>query len=111
MDVRPPLFIGEDYAYDFFESVEAALRYVEPWFPHAVPDYLNRSLRQIQPGSQRAYEHGGLESYDCRNTANPLLVPAFGAAPACKTQGPWTFNGVSAYFPRLQAAPPATKAR
>lgn len=38
-NVRPPLFIGEDYAYDFFESVEAALGYIEPWFPRAVPDY------------------------------------------------------------------------
>lgn len=49
---------------------------------------------------------GRYESFDCRHTKNPLDVPALGAAPPCITQGPWTFNGVTAYYPRVQPAPP-----
>lgn len=48
---------------------------------------------------------GRYKSYDCRHTGNPLVVPALGAAPPCVTQGPWTFNGVTAYYPRLRRAP------
>lgn len=49
---------------------------------------------------------GRYKSFDCRHTNNPLDVPALGAAPPCITQGPWTFNGVTAYYPRVQPAPP-----
>lgn len=49
---------------------------------------------------------GRYKSFDCRHTGNPLFIPALGAAPPCVTQGPWTFKGVTAYYPRLQPAPP-----
>jgi phospholipid/cholesterol/gamma-HCH transport system substrate-binding protein len=50
---------------------------------------------------------GVLDSYDCRNTHNPLILPATGiGAPPCILQGPWTFDGKSAYYPRLQLAGP-----
>lgn len=48
---------------------------------------------------------GRYPSFDCRHTGNVLYVPALGQAPPCVTQGPWTFNGKTAYFPRLQPAP------
>lgn len=50
---------------------------------------------------------GVLKSYDCRNTGNPLWLPPIGTgAPPCILQGPWSFNGKSAYYPRLTLAPP-----
>jgi virulence factor Mce-like protein len=49
---------------------------------------------------------GVLKAYDCRNTGNPLYLPPTGTgAPPCILQGPWTFNGKSAYYPRLTLAP------
>jgi virulence factor Mce-like protein len=48
---------------------------------------------------------GVLKAYDCRNTGNPLWLPPTGTgAPPCIRQGPWTFNGNSAYYPRLGLA-------
>jgi len=44
---------------------------------------------------------GVLPAYDCRNKDNPLIVPPFGGAPPCSLQGPWTFDGRKAYYPRL----------
>lgn len=49
---------------------------------------------------------GRYKSFDCRHTKNVVSIPALGAAPPCITQGPWTFNGVTAYYPRVQVAPP-----
>jgi ABC-type transporter Mla subunit MlaD len=49
---------------------------------------------------------GVLKAYDCRNTGNVLYLPPIGAAPPCILQGPWSFNGSSAYYPRLQLASP-----
>jgi phospholipid/cholesterol/gamma-HCH transport system substrate-binding protein len=50
---------------------------------------------------------GVLKSYDCRNTGNPLWLPPIGlGAPPCILQGPWTFDGKTAYYPRLTLAPP-----
>jgi virulence factor Mce-like protein len=60
-----------------------------------------------KPGSALEVAHGGLRAYDCRNIHNPLLLPATGTgSPPCITQGPWVFNGVSAYYPHLTMAPP-----
>lgn len=50
---------------------------------------------------------GGIKSYDCRHVNNPLILPPTGnGAPPCIEQGPWEFNGVSAYYPRLMPAAP-----
>lgn len=48
----------------------------------------------------------GLKSFDCRHTDNPPLLPPLGGTPPCRVQGPWTFNGKTAYFPRLERAGP-----
>jgi hypothetical protein len=50
---------------------------------------------------------GVLKAYDCRNVHNPLWIPPTGTgAPPCILQGPWAFDGKSAYYPRLQPAGP-----
>jgi hypothetical protein len=50
---------------------------------------------------------GLLKSYDCRHTGNRLWLPPTGSgAMPCVVQGPWTFNGRTAYYPRLLQSPP-----
>ncbi len=50
---------------------------------------------------------GVLKSYDCRHVHNPLYLPPTGTgAPPCILQGPWRFDGRSAFYPRLYRAPP-----
>jgi phospholipid/cholesterol/gamma-HCH transport system substrate-binding protein len=52
-------------------------------------------------------KQGFLDSYDCRNVNNTLFLPPLGTGvPPCKTQGPWDYRGTTAYYPRLQPAPP-----
>ncbi|UTI66739.1 MlaD family protein [Paraconexibacter antarcticus] len=48
----------------------------------------------------------GLASFDCRHLRNPAYLPPFGGVPPCHEQGPWTFDGKTAYFPRLSRAAP-----
>jgi virulence factor Mce-like protein len=69
----------------------------------------NRQNTYPAPDSELDIAKGGLRAYDCRNTGNPLIVPVIPpgtGAPPCVTQGPWTFNGLSRYFPQLQPAKP-----
>lgn len=69
----------------------------------------NRQNTYPAPDSENDIAHGGLKAYDCRNVNNALLVPVIppgSGAPPCVTQGPWKFNGLSRYFPRLQPAKP-----
>lgn len=67
----------------------------------------NRDNAYPKPNEALDIAHGGLEAYDCRNTGNPLYIPPTGTgAPTCKLQGPWTFDGKTAYYPRLQPTPP-----
>lgn len=67
----------------------------------------NRGNTYPKPGFVRGIaENGVLDSYDCRHLSNPLYLPAFGAAPPCREQGPWTYKGQTAYFPRLKRAAP-----
>jgi phospholipid/cholesterol/gamma-HCH transport system substrate-binding protein len=67
----------------------------------------NRANPYPAPGSENDIAHGGLRSYDCRNTDNILYLPPTGTgSPPCIQQGPWTFDGKSAFYPRLQLAPP-----
>jgi ABC-type transporter Mla subunit MlaD len=50
---------------------------------------------------------GFLKSYDCRNIHNVDYLPPLGSGvPPCLTQGPWTYRGKHAYYPRLQEASP-----
>jgi phospholipid/cholesterol/gamma-HCH transport system substrate-binding protein len=71
---------------------------------HRLPT--NRSNPYPAPDSELDIARGGLRAYDCRNTGNPLYLPPTGTgAPPCLLQGPWTFNGKSADYPRLQQAP------
>jgi virulence factor Mce-like protein len=58
-------------------------------------------------GFTEIQKQGFLKAYDCRHLHNPLLVPPTGTgSPPCILQGPWALNGVTAYYPRLQLAPP-----
>jgi hypothetical protein len=55
----------------------------------------------LETGSQ-----GVLDAYDCRNVHNPLWLAPLGGAPPCILQGPWSFDGKTAYYPRLEEAGP-----
>jgi phospholipid/cholesterol/gamma-HCH transport system substrate-binding protein len=69
----------------------------------------NRQNAYPAPASLLDIAHGGLKAWTCDNLNNPLIIPVIPTgtgAPPCKVQGPWTFNGVSAYFPHLTEAPP-----
>jgi phospholipid/cholesterol/gamma-HCH transport system substrate-binding protein len=66
----------------------------------------NRANPYLRPDGLASLGREPLRSYDCRNTGNPLYVPPTGSgAPPCVTQGPWTYKGETAYYPRLQRAP------
>jgi virulence factor Mce-like protein len=50
---------------------------------------------------------GYVKAFDCRNVHNRPYLPATGSgSPPCVLQGPWTFNGKSAFYPRLELAAP-----
>ncbi|MDX8153286.1 MlaD family protein [Patulibacter brassicae] len=67
----------------------------------------NTSNPYPKPGASRGLARdGSLRAYDCRHVRNPLIVPPTGGTPTCRTQGPWTFNGRTAYYPRLERAAP-----
>jgi ABC-type transporter Mla subunit MlaD len=68
----------------------------------------NRMNPYVEPGGLNNIQKlGYVKSFDCRNTGNPLLLPPTGTGtPPCVLQGPWTFDGKSAFYPRLQLAPP-----
>jgi hypothetical protein len=73
------------------------------------PPPTNRQNAYPAPTSLLDIAHGGLKAWTCDNLKNPLIIPVIPpgtGAPPCKVQGPWTFNGVSAYFPHLTEAPP-----
>jgi ABC-type transporter Mla subunit MlaD len=62
----------------------------------------------VTPGGQlNIAKLGYIKSFDCRNVHNPPYLPAIGlGSPPCVQQGPWTFNGKSAFYPRLTPAQP-----
>ena len=68
----------------------------------------NRSNAYPKPDSATDIGRiGHLRTYDCRHLGNTLYLPPTGTgAPPCDEQGPWTFNGVTSYFPHLVLAPP-----
>lgn len=68
----------------------------------------NRNNPYPKPGDtlDETGTQGVLDAYDCRNLGNPLWLPPTGPVPPCKLQGPWSFDGHTAYYPRLQQAAP-----
>ena len=62
----------------------------------------------VTPGGQlNIAKLGYIKSFDCRNVHNPAYLPALGlGSPPCVQQGPWTFNGKTAFYPRLTLAQP-----
>lgn len=66
----------------------------------------NRANPYLKPDGLRSLGREPLNSYDCRNTGNPLYVPPTGTgAPPCVEQGPWEYRGKRAYYPRLSPTP------
>src|SRR3954451_5540199 len=66
----------------------------------------NRHNAYFAPGELANIGKGGLLASDCRNTANPQIVPVIGAGPPpCKLQPPWTFGGHTQYFPHVDRVP------
>lgn len=61
----------------------------------------------VKPGGQADIAKlGHVKAFDCRNVKNPPYVPSTGTgSPPCDLQGPWEFNGKSAFYPRLELAP------
>jgi virulence factor Mce-like protein len=66
----------------------------------------NRGNTYPKPGFLNKIGAGGFDSYDCRHINNPAVLPPFGSTPACRTQGPWLFEGKSRYYPHLEPAAP-----
>lgn len=67
----------------------------------------NRQNPYPKPRSALQIGEGGLRAYDCRNLGNTNYLPPTGSgSPPCIEQGPWTFNGKTAEFPRLTLASP-----
>lgn len=66
----------------------------------------NRGNTYPDPSFLEDFARTGLKSFDCRHTNNPPLLPPLGAAPPCVTQGPWTFQGETRYYPHLKPSPP-----
>lgn len=66
----------------------------------------NRGNTYPDPSFLEDFARTGLKSFDCRHVDNSPVLPPFGAAPPCLTQGPWTFKGKTRYYPHLEPAPP-----
>lgn len=68
----------------------------------------NRPNPYPRPNGALSIGSGTLNAFDCRQTGNTEYVPPTGGngAPPCIEQGPWEFNGESAYYPRLKRAAP-----
>jgi virulence factor Mce-like protein len=68
----------------------------------------NRSNAYPKPNSADDIgKIGHLKTYDCRHLGNTLYLPPTGTgAPPCDEQGPWTYRGLTRYFPHLELAPP-----
>lgn len=68
----------------------------------------NRSNPYRKPGSfDDLARRGYLTSYDCRNLGNPAyLAPLGTGVPPCLEQGPFEYDGKTAYYPRLERAAP-----
>jgi hypothetical protein len=56
------------------------------------------------PGALAEIATGGLLSSDCSNLHNAGL-PTLGAAPPCKLQPGWQFQGHVRFYPHVEAAP------
>ncbi|MGI8921331.1 MAG: MlaD family protein [Solirubrobacteraceae bacterium] len=67
----------------------------------------NRHNAYFAPGELANLGNGGLQTSDCRDVSNPPTAPVIGTgAPPCRLQPPFSFNGLTQYFPHLTQAPP-----
>jgi phospholipid/cholesterol/gamma-HCH transport system substrate-binding protein len=73
---------------------------------HKLPTNRNNPYPKPPDSLLETGQQGVLDAYDCRNIHNPLWLPPTGGAPPCILQGPWSFDGTTAYYPRLQQAGP-----
>jgi hypothetical protein len=66
----------------------------------------SRNNPYMSPGGISNLVTDNLESFDCRNTSSALTVPpVLPLEPACITQKPNAFEGVTADFAQLKPAP------
>ena len=67
----------------------------------------NRPNAYPKPGALKLKPLNYLKTFQCSHTGNILYLPPTGTGmPPCNVQGPWEFDGKSAYYPRLQRAAP-----
>ena len=91
-------------------SVGTPLHYLRVIAPFTSEGYVghtqragsNRTNPYLRPGGLLDYADGTPGAFHCENAGNVPL----GAAPPCREQAPWTFRGVTAAFPRLEADGP-----
>jgi virulence factor Mce-like protein len=74
------------------------------WAKRLPTNVLNPYVRP--EGQHDIAKLGYVKAFDCRNVDNRAYLPATGTgSPPCVLQGPWEFNGKSAFYPRLTIAP------
>jgi phospholipid/cholesterol/gamma-HCH transport system substrate-binding protein len=57
------------------------------------------------PGAFSALESGVPRAFDCRGASGFATFPALGGIPPCVQASPWTVDGRTAMYPRLQPRP------
>jgi virulence factor Mce-like protein len=68
----------------------------------------SRPVAYMTPGGMQYYaQNKVLRAFDCSHLSNPLTVPPLlpGVQPPCILQGPISFQGISASYPRVREAP------
>jgi virulence factor Mce-like protein len=68
-------------------------------YAHRLPT--NRYNPYPAPGGLEELARGGLLSWSCRNTSNPVDVPLPADAPPCHAQPPWRFGGALRSYPHV----------
>lgn len=66
----------------------------------------NRYNPYPSPGGIARLAAGGMQAFDCANTANTAASGQLGSSPPCVRQQPWTFRGATRSFPQLEPATP-----
>jgi phospholipid/cholesterol/gamma-HCH transport system substrate-binding protein len=87
------------------------LRLLPPVFSDALVGYARRQRSgranaYPAPGAQSALAGGSPKAFSCANVRNAQATPPLGGSPPCVEQGPWSLNGISRAFPRVERAAP-----